>query len=392
MNMSLAPNHLYRVSLLAIVVVSSFLITSCGKGQSVPKTSPTMLDKFPPERAALAKEIEDIGGQHIHMPPLPTKYSLDRYINVTPSAFPDSLKGKVVLIDIWDYTCINCIQTLPYIKAWNDRYKDKGLVIIGVHSPEFDFEKNSRNLDSAVKQFGLDYPIIADNDYEIWNSLANQYWPAKYLFDKNGVLRAEHFGEGDYEAFEAFLQKVLLERDSSIDVPVPLAPVRETDKPGAVCYRPTPETYVGLSRNHLGNGIEDTSNVPREYHLPKMMKKDLLYLDGKWTIHNEYAQPSGRSDASLVFDYQAKEANLVIHPLAESGFKVIVTQDGKPVPKADRGADIQEEDGKTFIMVQNPRMYRIANNAGFGRHTLKLTASTPSFGAYAFTFTTACRQ
>ncbi len=387
-----APSRLYRVPWLALVVVSSLCITSCGKGQNVPNASPTMLDKFPPERAALAKEIEDVGGQHIHMPPLPQAYSADRYLGVTPEFLRDSLKGKVVLIDIWDYTCINCIQTLPYIKAWNDRYKDKGLVIIGVHSPEFDFEKDPKNLDSAVKEFGLDYPVIADNDYEIWNSLSNQYWPAKYLFDKNGILRAEHFGEGDYESFEAFLQQILLERDSSIDLPLPLAPVRETDKPGSVCYRATPETYVGFARNHLGNSMNDTDMISHEYHLPHMMNKDLLYLDGKWTVNREYAQPSGKSDASLVFDYQAKEANLVIHPLAESGFKVMVTQDGKPVPKADRGADIQEADGKTFIKVQNARMYRITNNQGFGRHTLKLTATTPSFGAYAFTFTTACKH
>ncbi len=390
--MSLAVNRRFRASQWLLVVVSSFVITSCGKGQSVPS------DKFPPERAssamraALAKQIEDVSGQHIHMPPLPLTYAPDRYINVTPEYLRDSLKGKVVLIDIWDYTCVNCIQTLPYIKAWNDRYKDKGLVMIGVHAPEFEFEKDSKNLDSAVKGFGLDYPIIADNDYEIWNSLANQYWPAKYLFDKNGVLRAEHFGEGDYEAFEAFLQKILLERDSSIDVPVPLAPVRETDKPGAVCYRPTPETYIGFARNNLGNEMKSANDKAHEYTIPGTLKKDALYLAGKWTVRNEYAQPSGEGDASLVFDYQAKEANLVVHPLSETDFKVMVTQDGKPVPKADRGADIEESDGKTFIAVHEARMYRITNNAGFGRHTLKLTASTPSFGAYAFTFTTACRQ
>src|SRR3984957_1032307 len=175
MNMSHVPNRRFRASWLALVFISSFLITSCGKGQNVPS------DKFPPDRVALAKEIEDVGGQHIHRPPLPLTYAADRYINVTPEYLRDSLKGKVVLIDIWDYTCVNCIQTLPYIKAWNDRYKDKGLVMIGVHSPEFDFEKDPKNLDSAVKEFGLDYPIIADNDYEIWNSLTNQYWPAKYL-------------------------------------------------------------------------------------------------------------------------------------------------------------------------------------------------------------------
>lgn len=366
-------------------VTLSMALSSCAKSQPVNQN-------FPPERAALAREIEDVGSQHIHLPKLPLNYSADRYINVTPEFLRDSLKGKVVLIDIWDYTCINCIQTLPYIKAWNERYKDKGLVIIGVHAPEFEFEKDPKNLDSAVKEFGLDYPMIADNDYEIWNSLANQYWPAKYLFDKNGILRAEHFGEGDYQEFEAFLQKILLERDSTLDLPEPLAPVRETDKPGAVCYRPTPETYVGFARNHLGNEVKDANDKTHDYKVPKTLAKDKLYLDGPWTVRNEYAQPSGSGDASLVFDYQAKEANLVIHPLAESGFRVIVTQDGKPVPKADRGADIEESDGQTYLAVREARMYRITNNQGFGRHTLHLTATTPSFGAYAFTFTTACRQ
>ena len=389
-----APSRLFPERLFCVIALSVAL-ASCVKSQPMNSNLPNS-QASRAMRAALASQIEDVGNQHIHLPHLPLNYAADRYINVTPEYLRDSLKGKVVLLDIWDYTCINCIQTLPYIRAWNERYKDKGLVIIGVHSPEFDFEKDPKNLDSAVKQFGINYPVIADNDYEIWNSLANQYWPAKYLFDKNGILRAEHFGEGDYEAFEAFLQQILLERDSTLNLPTPMAPVRETDKPGAVCYRPTPETYIGFERNHLGNAIPNAEDLVKNYRLPRDLKKDVLYLDGAWKIHREYAQPGmsnhGSADASLVFDYQAYEANLVIHPLAETGFKVMVTQDGKPVPKADRGSDIEESGGKTFITVRQARMYRITKNAGFGRHTLKLTANTPSFGAYAFTFTTACRQ
>jgi len=348
--------------------------------------------RFPADRAKLAREITDEGTQHIHMPRLPLRYSADRYIDVTPEYLRDSLKGKVVLIDIWDYTCINCIQTLPYIKAWNEKYKKFGLVILGVHSPEFEFEKDPTNLDSAVKAFGITYPVIADNDYEIWNSLANQYWPAKYLFDSHGVLRASHFGEGEYREFEAFLQKILHERNPKMALP-PLEPlVRETDAPGAVCYRPSPETYVGFYRNHLGNPIEHSENKDETYSLPKELKHDLLYLDGPWRISREYAQPSGNSPAALVFNYQAYEANLVIHPLAESGFRVEVTQDGKPVAPEDRGSDIEEADGKTFITVGQARMYRITKNKGFGRHVLRLMAATPSFGVYAFTFTTSCRK
>ena len=383
--MFLAPHLRFPVRLLSAIA----LVSMC----AISVQSQNMNGKLPPDREALAKEIDDIGGQHIHMPKLPLTYVSDRYINVTPEFLRDSLKGKVVLIDIWDYTCINCIQTLPYIKAWNDRYKDKGLVIIGVHSPEFEFEKDAKNLDSAIKEFGLDYPIVADNEYEVWNSLANQYWPAKYLFDKNGVLRAEHFGEGEYQEFESFLQKILLERDPSLSLPEPLAPVRETDMPGSVCYRATPETYVGFSRNHLGNEAKDMNDKAHIYEVPKTLVKDRLYLKGNWTIHNEYAQPAENKPASLIFDYQAKEANLVIHPLAENNFNVNVTQDGKPVPKDDRGVDISEgADGQTYLNVREARMYRITNNHDFARHKLQLTARTPSFGAYTFTFTTACKH
>jgi thiol-disulfide isomerase/thioredoxin len=371
-----------------LLLALNLTVSACTKAS----TMDTVHQKFSPERAELAKQMKDVADEHIHMPPLPVNYAPERYINVLPSALRDSLKGKVVLIDIWDYTCVNCIQTLPYIKEWNNRYKDKGLVVIGVHAPEFEFEREPKNLDSAVKQFGLNYPIIADNEYEIWNSLANQYWPAKYLFDKNGILRTQHFGEGEYQEFEAFLQKILLERDSTIDLPELVQPVRETDKPGAVCYRATPETYVGFARNHLGNAKDDEINKPHIFRAPASLTKDILYLDGPWTIKREYAQPAGTAPASLAMDYQAKEANLVIHPLAESGFKIEVTQDGKPLAKEDRGADVIEEGGKTMIVVQQPRMYRITNNADFGRHTLRLTSSSPSFGAYAFTFTTACKH
>ncbi len=378
-----APSRRLPARVLFAAAVLSSTFVACAKSQP--------MNNFSADRAKLASEIDDIGNQHVHMPKLPLHYAADRYINVTPEFLRDSLKGKVVLLDVWDYTCINCIQTLPYIKAWNERYKDKGLVIIGVHSPEFDFGKDPTNLESAIKRFGITYPVIADNDYEIWNSLANQYWPAKYLFDKNGILRAAHFGEGEYPEFEAFLQKILLERDPSLNLPEPMAPVRATDKPGAVCYRPTPETYIGFERNHLGNAIQNAENIARDYHAPQDLKKDMLYLDGSWTVHRQYAQPAGQN-ASLLFDYQAKEANLVIHPLAEKNFQVIVTQDGKPVPKADRGSDLLESNGQTVLDVRAARMYRITNNADFGRHVLKLTASTPSFGAYAFTFTTACRE
>lgn len=348
--------------------------------------------KLSPETAKLGAEMEDQGKEHIHMPPLPQNYSADRYYNTKPADLsPASLKGKVVLLDIWDYTCVNCIRTLPYIKSWTEKYKDKGLVIIGIHSPEFDFEKAPENLKTAIAKFGLTYPNIADNDYEIWNSLANKYWPAKYLFDKDGILRNTHTGEGEYQEFEAFLQKILLERDSTIILPQLTAIVRASDKSGSVCYRPTPETYVGFDRNHIGNSEGAIPNKVTVFTIPKKLEEDKLYFDGAWKIVHEFAVPVGKRESSLLINYQAKEANLVIHPQSENNFKVLVEQDGKPVPKEDRGIDLSEENGKTVIEVKEPRMYNIINNSKFHRYILRLSSNSPSFGAYAFTFTTDCR-
>ncbi len=365
------------------------LLAGCGKSQPSDRPQPTMSKAL---RDSLAALLEDQVGEHINMPPIPTNYSSDRYINITGADLsPAALKGKVVLVDIWDYTCVNCIRTLPYIKAWAEKYKDKGLVIIGVHSPEFDFEKDTKNLNAAVKKFDLHYPIVADNEFQIWNSLANRYWPAKYLFDKNGKLRTTHFGEGQYQEFEAFLQKILLERDSTLAMPVLSELVRSTDKPGSVCYRPTPETYVGFERNHLGNTEEPKPNTSTHFSLPEKLEDDKLYLEGDWIVAREHASPAAASAGSLVIRYQAKEVNLVIKPQKENDFSVLVTQDGHPIPKEDRGADVVERDGKTYLTVNEPRMYYIINNSKFGRFELKLTAETPSFGAYAYTFTTDCR-
>jgi thiol-disulfide isomerase/thioredoxin len=370
------------------ILLIIFFISGCGKSQ----TMDSVKTKLSIETIKLAAEMEDEGKEHIHMPPLPQNYSAERYYNVKPADLsPAALKGKVILLDIWDYTCVNCIRTLPYIKSWAEKYKDKGLIIIGIHAPEFDFEKKPENLKAAIADFGLTYPIIADNEYDIWNSLANKYWPAKYLFDKDGILRTTHTGEGEYQEFEAFLQKILLERDSMVSLPGLTPIVRSSDKPGSVCYRPTPETYIGFERNHIGNPEEAELDKITNFTVPAKLEEDRLYLDGSWKVAHEFAAPAGKGTSALLINYQAKEVNLVIHPQVESGFKVWIEQDGKPVLKEDRGTDIMEEAGKTFLFVKEPRMYNILNNSKFGRFTLRISSDNPSFGAYAFTFTTDCR-
>jgi hypothetical protein len=241
-----------------------------------------------------------------------------------------------------------------------------------------------------VRQFGLEYPIIADNDFEIWQLFDNKYWPAKYLFDKNGVLRTFHFGEGGYTEFEEFIQKLLLERDLSLQPRQPMKPLRETDMPGAVCYRTTPEIYVGFLRGYIGNKGGFVLHQAKEYALPKRLRDDVLYLEGVWRSEPEYAQLV-EEKGSILISYQAAEVNLVINPEDGTAFKVYLEQDGVPLRGEDFGDDVHGQDGKAVMEIDAPRMYNIVKNKEFGRHLLRLTTDSPAFSAYAFTFVSECK-
>ena len=344
------------------------------------------------QSGALALEKpRDLQERKSTMPQIP-KLDKKFWINAEPQLV-DNLKGKVVLVDFWEYTCVNCLRTLPYIKKWNKRYADKGLIILGVHTPEFEFGKKRENVEVAVRKFDLPYPIVLDNNYTIWNIFGNRYWPAKYLFDKNGISRYNHFGEGSYGETESMIQKLLHEIDPTVQFPPLMEPLREEDRPGAVCYRPTPETYLGYERGNIGNQEGYKENREVTYSLPEKYKDDTYYLVGKWYNGPESVRLANKNGESggIVMNYEAAEANLVIHPEEKAGFKVFVEQDGQPVSPENRGEDIRIEDnGKTYLSIEAPRMYNIIKNKKFGRHLLKLTSTSNAFGAYAFTFTSMC--
>jgi thiol-disulfide isomerase/thioredoxin len=309
---------------------------------------------------------------------------------MTASDPPALIKDKIVLLDVWDYTCVNCIRTLPYIQSWHEKYKDLGLVIIGIHTPEFEFAKQRANVEREMERFGLTYPVILDNHYEIWDSLANRAWPAKHIFDTKGRLRAQHYGEGHYHEFETFIQKLLIERDPTIKLPALTPVIRESDKPGAVCYRTTPELYLGFERSRYGNETQIEMNKPKVYAAIEPHTPDSAHLIGQWEVKRQFAHPVGGDTPLLIVSYQAKEVNLVIRSESTRGFKVFVDQDFGPLPLHDRGEDIREEEGRTFIWIDQPRMYKIVNNKTFSRYTLTLATDSPDFCAYAFTFTTDC--
>jgi thiol-disulfide isomerase/thioredoxin len=158
------------------------------------------------------------------------------WLNSTPLSFRQ-LRGRAVLVDFWDYTCVNCIRTLPYVQAWHERYRDKGLTVIGVHTPEFTFAQYESNVERGIREFGLTYPIVIDSDREIWKAFANRYWPTRYLLDQGGYLRYGHFGEGGYGECEQVIQELLREIDPDLNLPAFMEPVREADQAGAICYR-----------------------------------------------------------------------------------------------------------------------------------------------------------
>ena len=272
------------------------------------------------------------------------------------------LKGKVVLVDFWTYTCINCQRTFPYLKEWWKKYQDQGLVIIGVHSPEFEFEKNKNNLSQAINDFGLTYPIVQDNNFSTWRAYDNHYWPAKYLIDKDGFVRYSHFGEGKYEETEQKIQELLKETGREIDS---LIKEEELD---TQFFRRTPETYLGSNRTE--RRINYIDNIPL----------DNYYLNGKWNITEEYASSSKNS--SLILNFSGKEVNLVMSP-SEKISKVKIYLNGKLVDKNSTGRDVV--DG--MVILDAERLYNlILLPAPTNSATLKIEYLNEGIKSYAFTF------
>lgn len=293
------------------------------------------------------------------------------WINSQPLSLAD-LKGKVVLVDFWTYTCINCIRTLPYLKSWNEKYKDKGLVIIGVHTPEFEFEKNLKNVQKAAIDFGLTYSIMQDNNYSTWNAYRNRYWPAKYFVDKKGVIRQAYFGEGHYDESEKLIQTLLNETSEEIV----LEPI---NNPTYQLYSKTPEIYLGHSRLEFLDAREKI--VPNEfsnYTFPNPLQANHFALKGSWLIGKEVSQASAGSALELKFD--AKEVFLVMRSDKKTSVRVLL--DGKLVDQSVSGKDVKEGQ----VIISDDRLYHLINLPKNGVHILRLEFIDEGTQLYAFTF------
>jgi len=292
------------------------------------------------------------------------------------------LRGKaVVLVDFWDYTCVNCLHTLPYVAGWHAGYERDGLVIVGIHAPEFSFARDRANVVAAIKQFGLEYPIVLDNGYTIWRAYSNRYWPAKYLVDAQGRLRYYHFGEGFYQETETQIQKLLRELNPTLELPPPMEPVRDSDRQGAVCYRVTPELYLGYARGQFGNPTGVTQDKPADYVDPGRHAEGAAYLSGRWTVGQE-SSTAESAGATLSLRYTAMEVNLVLSPpSAGAGRLELILPDGERP-----GRDVKIENNRMFVMVDHAGMYRLVANPSVVPGAMQLKALDPGLSAYAFTF------
>jgi thiol-disulfide isomerase/thioredoxin len=311
------------------------------------------------------------------------------WLNSTPLSFRQ-LRGRVVLVDFWDYTCVNCIRTLPYIQAWHERYGGKGLTVIGVHTPEFTFAQYESNVERGVREFGLTYPVVVDNGREIWKAFANRYWPTKYLLDRDGYLRYAHFGEGAYRECEEAIRELLREVNPTLAFPPLMEPVRPEDHEGAVCYRPSAELYLGHARGRIGNEGGFKEDSVADYILPGELKDNRFYVSGRWASTLEYMEAAGQGEHRIVLKYESSGVNLVMAAPRGSACEVVILQDGTPRTRAQKTADTRfrtvNGSEESYISVQQARMYLLVNNHDFGAHSLELRGPA-GVAAFAFTFT-----
>ena len=312
------------------------------------------------------------------------------WLNSPPLSFRQ-LGGRAVLVDFWDYTCVNCIRTLPYVQAWHERYRDKGLTVIGVHTPEFTFAQYESNVERGIREFGLTYPIVIDSNREIFKAFANRYWPTKYLLDQEGYLRYGHFGEGGYGECEQAIQELLREINPAVDLPSLMEPMREEDHLGAVCHRATGELYLGNRRGRVGNEGGFKEDQIADYAFAGTMEENFFYADGRWASTAEYFEAVEDGPHTLRLKYEAAAVNLVMAcPHAPSG-EVEILQDGKPLSLQQATRDTRFRRGageieQSYMVVDSARMYFLVDNREFGSHELVLRCSA-GIAAFAFTFT-----
>ncbi len=293
------------------------------------------------------------------------------FINTSPFKLADIVGKKVVLVDFWTYSCINCVRTIPYLNAWYQKYKDLGLEIVGVHTPEFDFEKDYNNVSKAVQQLGIKYPVVLDSNQGTWNAYQNLYWPHEYLIDIDGFIVHDKIGEGSYGETEKNIQKALQERNLTLGIttPIPNSIVNPLDVITMDQSKvESPETYFGSTRNeYLGNGQKSVSGL-QTLSIPNDIQSDTLYLDGTWSFQDQYAENTS-STAKITYKYSAKNVYFVAS--SKNGVPIKIFQDGKLI---------------NTITIKDNKLYPLIQGTDYGAHTLQIEVDGAGLQAFTFTF------
>lgn len=360
---------------------------------------PAVTPEGEPEAEPTAKPDREIAEGPLAADPV----GIYAWINSEPLTLAQ-LRGKVVLVDFWTYTCVNCIRTFPYLKLWHSRYADDGLVILGIHTPEFEFEKNYWNVLEATEENGIAWPVAQDNDFATWDAYENRFWPAKYLIDQDGVIRYTHFGEGAYAETEEEIRKLLAEAgaDLSDDLELPDDQTLDPGYLGTLGAEVTPELYAGYQRNvnTLMSGLRPYvnqlpfyENVGGEtnFEAPRELEPHLIYYHGSWQVgfeNTKHARTTTNYEDYLLVSFSAKTVNAVLTSFSEEPYRVRVTMDGEYLTEENKGLDVQiAEDGESYLMVDQPRLYEIINNPEYTqRRVLRLSSNSPDFEVFAFTF------
>lgn len=316
--------------------------------------------------------------------PMPSLKGANAWINSQPLSTAD-LRGKVVLVDFWTYTCINWRRTMPYLRAWAEKYKHNGLVVVGVHTPEFSFEKDLDNIRRAAKEQRVEYHIAVDNDYAIWNAFNNHYWPALYFIDAQGHIRHHQFGEGDYERLEQVIQQLLTEAgQTNFDRSLVTIDAQGAEVAADWKALGTPETYTGYSNAERfaspGGKVRDKSQT---YAIPERLKLNTWALSGDWTMAREFSV-ANKANGKVTFHFHARDVHLVMGPATHgSSLRYRVTIDGKP-PGASHGVDV---DADGLGTIDQPRMYQlIRQSAPIADRQIEVEFLDAGAQLFAFTF------
>jgi thiol-disulfide isomerase/thioredoxin len=305
------------------------------------------------------------------------------WLNSAPLT-PDGLRGKVVLVDFWTYTCINWLRTLGYVRAWHEKYRDQGLVVVGVHTPEFPFERDADNVRWASAYQRVEYPIALDPEYAVWRAFSNNYWPAVYIADAEGKIRHMHFGEGGYEECEIVIQMLLREANRD-GVPDNLVSVADEGFEAQADWGTlgSPETYLGYEQGQNFVSADAAEfDEPREFGVPERLERNQWALSGNWTL-GPGKSVANEADGRLTFRFHARDVNLVMGPPASGPVVYRVLVDGEP-PGDAHGLDVDEAGNGTL---DRPRLHQLIREPrSITDRTFEITFLAPDVEAYCFTF------